>query len=44
MTLIMVLRPQGLFPNVRRRREVEAERMDALVRSSGKAGTHAPVA
>jgi branched-chain amino acid transport system permease protein len=41
MTLIMVLRPQGLFPNVRRRREVEADKMDALVRSSGKASVNA---
>jgi len=36
MTLIMILRPQGLFPNQRRRREVEADKMDALIRSSGK--------
>lgn len=37
MTLIMVLRPQGLFPSFRRRREIAADKMDALIRVSGKA-------
>lgn len=41
MTLIMVLRPQGLFPSFRRRREIEASKMDALVKASGKAQSQA---
>ncbi|MGE3624946.1 MAG: branched-chain amino acid ABC transporter permease [Hyphomicrobiales bacterium] len=41
MALIMIYRPQGLFPGVRRRREVEAGRMDELIEKSGKATSHA---
>jgi branched-chain amino acid transport system permease protein len=41
MTLIMVLRPQGLFPSFRRRREIEAAKMDALIKASGKAESQA---
>jgi branched-chain amino acid transport system permease protein len=41
MTLIMVLRPQGLFPSARRRREIEAGKMDTLIQSSGKASSPA---
>ena len=41
MTMIMVLRPQGLFPSFRRRREIEADKMDALIQASGKAQSHA---
>ena len=41
MTLIMVLRPQGLFPSLRRRREIEADKMDALIQASGKAQSQA---
>jgi branched-chain amino acid transport system permease protein len=41
MTLIMVLRPQGLFPSFRRRREIEADKMDALIQASGKVQSQA---
>lgn len=41
MTLIMVFRPQGLFPSLRRRREIEAGKMDALIQASGKANVQA---
>lgn len=41
MALIMIYRPQGLFPSGRRRREVEAGKMDRLIEESGKAATHA---
>lgn len=41
MTLIMVLRPQGLFPSFRRRREIEADKMDALIQASGKSQSQA---
>jgi branched-chain amino acid transport system permease protein len=41
MTLIMVLRPQGLFPSFRRRREIEAEKMQTLIQASGKAQSQA---
>lgn len=45
MALIMIFRPQGLFPSARRRREVEGAKMDQLIEQSGKATTHArPVA
>jgi branched-chain amino acid transport system permease protein len=36
MALIMIYRPQGLFPNLRRRRELEAEKVDRLIAESGK--------
>lgn len=41
MALVMIYRPQGLFPSARRRREVEASRMDELIEKSGKATSHA---
>ena len=41
MTLIMVLRPQGLFPSIRRRREIDAAKMDALIAASGKSSSQA---
>jgi len=33
---IMIYRPQGLFPNVRRRREFQEEHVDRLIAQSGK--------
>lgn len=41
MTLIMVLRPQGLFPSFRRRRGIDPAKMDALIAASGKAESQA---
>lgn len=41
MALVMIYRPQGLFPSARRRREVESGRMDELIEKSGKATSHA---
>jgi len=41
MALIMIYRPQGLFPGRRRRREVETEKMNRLIEGSGKADSHA---
>lgn len=36
MVAIMVFRPQGLLPNLRRRRELEASKVDLLIAESGK--------
>lgn len=36
LVLIMIYRPQGLFPNVRRRRELVSDKLDSLIRQSGK--------
>ncbi len=36
MVVIMIYRPQGLFPNVRRRRELEEEKVNQLIAESGK--------
>lgn len=36
MLIIMIYRPQGLFPNVRRRRELQEEHIDRLIAQSGK--------
>ena len=45
MALIMIYRPQGLFPSARKRRGVDAEKMEKLIEKSGKSGAHArPVA
>lgn len=45
MALIMIYRPQGLFPSVRRRRELEADKMEQLIADSGKSEAHVrPVA
>lgn len=45
MALIMIYRPQGLFPSVRMRRELEEDKLNALIEKSGKAQSHArPVA
>lgn len=32
LVLVMIYRPEGIFPNVRRRRELKAERIDSLMR------------
>lgn len=34
LVLIMIFRPQGLFPSSRRRRELESERVDRLIKKS----------
>lgn len=45
MALIMIYRPQGLFPGVRRRQELEADKLEQLIADSGKADSHVrPVA
>lgn len=36
LVLIMIYRPQGLFPNQRRRRELEASKVDDLIARSGE--------
>ena len=36
MLVIMIYRPQGLLPNVRRRRELQEEHVDRLIAQSGK--------
>jgi branched-chain amino acid transport system permease protein len=38
LCLIMIYRPQGLFPNARRRRELQADKLDQLIEQSGKTG------
>ncbi len=45
MALIMIYRPQGLFPGARKRRGVDRKKMEQLIEQSGKSGIHArPVA
>ncbi|MGI9387389.1 MAG: branched-chain amino acid ABC transporter permease [Methyloligellaceae bacterium] len=45
MALIMIYRPQGLFPSARKRRGVDQDKMDQLIKQSGKSGAHSrPVA
>ncbi|MDA7947739.1 MAG: branched-chain amino acid ABC transporter permease [Hyphomicrobiaceae bacterium] len=45
MALIMIYRPQGLFPSARKRRGVDQKKMEQLIENSGKSGAHArPVA
>ena len=41
MALIMIYRPQGLFPSARKRRGVDPEKMEKLIEKSGKSGAHA---
>ena len=36
LVLIMIYRPQGLFPNSRRRRELQAEKINTLIAQSGR--------
>jgi len=36
LVLIMIYRPQGLFPNSRRRRELQAEKINTLIAESGR--------
>jgi len=36
LMLIMIYRPQGLFPNSRRRREFQADKIDDLIKKSGR--------
>ena len=36
LVLIMIYRPQGLFPNSRRRRELQAEKINTLIAASGR--------
>ncbi len=40
MALIMIFRPQGLFPSQRRRRELESARVEELIKASGKENAH----
>lgn len=40
MALIMIYRPQGLFPGTRRRRLLEKAKMEKLIEESGKADAH----
>ena len=42
LVLIMIYRPQGLFPNSRRRRELQAEKIDTLIAESGRDDAEAP--
>ena len=37
LLLIMIYRPQGLFPSVRRRRELQSQKLYGLIEKSGKA-------
>lgn len=41
MALIMIYRPQGLFPSARKRRGVNQKKMKQLIEQSGKSGAHA---
>ena len=36
LVLIMIYRPQGLFPSSRRRRELQADKIDDLIKKSGR--------
>ena len=36
LVLIMIYRPQGLFPSSRRRRELQAGKIDDLIAKSGR--------
>lgn len=42
LVLIMIYRPQGLFPNSRRRRELQAEKINTLIAESGRDDAEAP--
>ena len=42
LVLIMIYRPQGLFPSSRRRRELQADKIDDLIRKSGREDAESP--
>ena len=42
LVLIMIYRPQGLFPTLRRRRELQEDKINALIAKSGRDDAEAP--